>query len=436
MNHPPKLFIIEVSFSNGKQRGAFMSSMKNNKFESNKKYFTICVYAIAVLAIGTIIVKAIWDWEDTRAAFSHAGSVLSPFLIGGLIAYMINPFMKQVLRLLQKLFRNRLQLVSKILAIVISYTVVLGFVSVVLLYIIPELITTIGGLVNMISPLYTDVTNFLLEFDAKYPEIDFKPINDLLSDLGPDLVATAKSLISGLIPTLYNASMSIINWVVNLLIALIVSIYMLTEKGNLKTSLRRLAYAFLKEESAAAFLKTGKECEQIFRQFIIGKFIDSLIIGILCFILMNILQLPYTLLISVIVGVTNMIPYFGPYIGAIPGVFLTLIVSPTSCLVYLIMIIALQQFDGLILGPKILGDSTGLRPLWIIFAITIGGSLAGVLGMFLGVPTVASISYVVGKWIDRRLARKNISLAGSPETKEKSPSQEGCPQEEDSELND
>lgn len=385
-----------------------MNSLKNNKFESNKKYFTICVYATGLLAVGCIIVKAIMDWESTLTTLGHLRQVLSPFLIGALIAYIINPFVNQVLHLLEKLFHGRFGVACKVLAILLAYIVVLGFVSIVLFYIIPQLIETIGDLVNRIPEVYNQFTDFFLNLESRYPHTDFAYFNQLLEELGPDLIQTARSFATDALPKLYAASMSLISWLVNLLISLIVSVYMLTEKEHMRRMIRRLSYAFLKKESALSFLQTCRECERIFSKFIIGKSIDSLIIGILCFILMNILRLPYALLISVIVGVTNMIPYFGPYVGAIPGALLTLIGSPTSCLIYLIMILCLQQFDGLILGPKILGDSTGLRPLWIIFAITIGGKFAGVLGMFLGVPLVAILSHLLGKWIDKLLREKQV----------------------------
>ena len=387
-----------------------MNAMKNNKFESNKKYFTICVYATGLLLVGCIIVKAIMDWDNTLVSLGHLRQVLSPFLIGALIAYMINPFVNQVLRLLERLFHHRFRLLSKILAIFLSYIVVLGFVSVALFYIIPQLIDTIAELVNLIPDAYKQVEGFLLNLENRYPDMDFAYINQLLQEMGPDLIRTARDFATNALPKLYEASMSVISWLINLLISLIVSIYMLTEKARLRYALKRLSFAFLKKEAAVSFLSTARECERIFSKYIIGKSIDSLIIGCLCFLLMNILRLPFTLLISVIVGVTNMIPYFGPYVGAIPGALLTLLMSPASCLIYLIMILALQQFDGLILGPKILGDSTGLRPLWIIFAFMLGGKLAGVLGMFLGVPIVAIFNYLLNKWLDKRLQEKQVTL--------------------------
>jgi predicted PurR-regulated permease PerM len=157
-------------------------------------------------------------------------------------------------------------------------------------------------------------------------------------------------------------------------------------------------------------MKTLSECNKIFSGFIIGKSIDSLIIGILCFILMTLFKMPYALIISAIVGVTNMIPYFGPFIGAVPGTIILLLMSPLRAFGFIILIFVLQQFDGLYLGPKILGDSTGLKPLWIIFAITLGGNLAGVLGMFFGVPIIAVIAYLANNIIERKLKSKDITI--------------------------
>ena len=161
-----------------------------------------------------------------------------------------------------------------------------------------------------------------------------------------------------------------------------------------------------KKEKAAAFLSTGKECNMIFGNFLYGKIVDSIIIGIICFVSMRILNLPFALLVSIIVGITNLIPYFGPFIGAVPSALIILMYGWKEALIFLLLILIIQQFDGWILGPKILGDSTGLRPLWIIFAIIIGGYIAGPIGMFLGVPSVAVIAYLVNKKTDTVL-RKN-----------------------------
>jgi predicted PurR-regulated permease PerM len=185
---------------------------------------------------------------------------------------------------------------------------------------------------------------------------------------------------------------------------------MLLDKEIMLKGIKKFIYATLDKPKAKSLIDTLKESNAIFSGFIIGKLIDSLIIGVLCFIFTSILKLPYAMIISIVVGITNMIPYFGPFIGAVPGGLLLLMISPAYCVKFIILIFILQQFDGLILGPKILGNSTGLRPFWIIFAITVGGWVGGVLGMFLGVPFVAVIANLVDKFINKQLTKKNISI--------------------------
>ena len=196
--------------------------------------------------------------------------------------------------------------------------------------------------------------------------------------------------------------------IINIILAFVISCYMLFGKQRLIKSLKRVAYAIFPEEICITLFTTLKDCNQIFSQYIIGKTLDSTIIGFLCLFCMTVLKLPYALIISLIVGITNMIPYFGPFIGAIPGILILLIISPKSALIFAILILAIQQLDGSVIGPKILGKSTGLQPISIIFAITVGGALAGPLGMFLGVPIVAVLTYLISKLINFLLRKKHI----------------------------
>lgn len=247
------------------------------------------------LIVSAIAVKLIFGWDETSSSIGNFISALSPFLIGFFIAYLLNPAIKAMdFHVFQRLCHIKSRNVRELLAMIVTYLLVIGLIIVSFVFLIPQIGQSITDLFNQLP-----------------------------------------------------------GW-------------------------------------------------------ISGKTVDSFIIGVLCFLLMSILQLPYALLISLIVGVTNMIPYFGPFIGAVPGALIILLISPWKMIVYLIMILVLQQFDGLYLGPKILGDSTGLRPIWIIFAITIGGALMGFVGMFLGVPCVAVISYLTGEWIDRRLEKRGI----------------------------
>ena len=386
---------------------------ESQRFIKNNRYFTICIYGLIMLVASAIIFKAIIDIEKTKSWFGQIAGVLSPFIFGALLAYILNPMVRGFyhgMELLSKKFKFRLnKTVHKILAILITYVIVLGFAVLILVYILPEVMNNIVDFVNFIPGAYNSLLKLIADLQQKFPDLDIEAITKPITDAVPDLITTLRNFATNMVPAIYSVSMWIANWIVNLLITIIVSIYMLYDKKRLMRSCWKIIYAFLPQKRIPACHEILSECNRLFSSFVTGKFIDSAIIGVLCFILMTILQLPYTLFISVIVGVTNMIPYFGPFIGAVPGILILLFVQPVKALVFAIMVLCLQQFDGLILGPKILGESTGMKPLWIIFAITVGGSMFGVIGMFLGVPVVAILNYLLDLYLQFRLNKKNIS---------------------------
>lgn len=393
----------------------------NHKFSKNNKYYTIALYTIAVVTVCSLIIRVIMNWESTSSTISHALKVLYPFLFGLLIAYFLNPLSKVLDHFLNRFFKDRHTGIRKGLSILLSYIIVLGLIITVLFYIIPQIIdslTQITSFVNSAQSGYNQFMDKVLELESTHPEWDLSGINDAMEEIPDKIINIITKAIPTIIPTIYNTSMSLISGFLNVIIAIIVSVYMLIDKNRLIFNAKRVIYAIFGQKTGDKLLHTGSECNRIFSSFIIGKLIDSLIIGILCFIAMSILKLPYALIISVIVGVTNMIPYFGPFIGAVPGILLLLFVSFKYALIFTVLIIVLQQFDGLYLGPKILGESTGLRPLWIIFAITVGGSIAGVLGMFLGVPTLAVIAYILNYFIEKRLHKYGIFFLQKEEPEE------------------
>ena len=202
---------------------------------------------------------------------------------------------------------------------------------------------------------------------------------------------------------------SVVIFLKNLLIGMMISVYLLARKESFAKQSKKILYAILPETPYRRTLRAVAEADRIFSGFVRGKLLDSLIIGILCFIVCSILKFPYTPIIAVFVGVTNIIPIFGPFLGAIPSAFLILLVSPKQCLYFILFIIALQQFDGNILGPKILGKSTGISSFWVIVAIVVGGGFGGVLGMFLGVPIFACISSLVNWFTNRSLTKKGVT---------------------------
>lgn len=382
---------------------------KKKRFESNNRYFSICIYAVATFTICLIIFKFINNWKEARTYTSSILSTLSPFLIAFLIAYFINPLVNNIDKFLfSQTLKDRFSKLHKFLSLLLAYIIVIGFIVLILTFVIPQIIDSIMQLIRQSSMMYDTIADTINMLSQRYPDIDFNYIQSLVDEALPDAINYVQKLMTDIVPIIYNASVSIISWVVNVILAFVISCYLMTDKHRLIHGLKRIGYAFFSQETAYKLLVTARECNRIFSQYIIGKAIDSLIIGILCFILMCILRLQYALLISIVVGVTNMIPYFGPFIGAIPGILILLIISPKSALIFLVLILALQQFDGAILGPKILGDSTGLQPIWIIFAITVGGSIGGVIGMFLGVPVIAVLVYLLNNLFDYLLYKKRI----------------------------
>lgn len=377
-------------------------------FQANNKYFTIAVYAIMVILAGVLIIRLFLSWDETLLAFRKFAGILMPFLIGGLIAFILNPAVKKICRILSKFCRMKAGPLRTGLAIGITYVLVIGLIVVALFGIVPQLVESIMELVNYIPRAVDEIYHFVDNLEEHFPGIDMEVLRNSINNAIPDMINYMKDFAANLVPALYSISMSIVSWILNLLIAIIVSIYMLADKKPLLKSTKAIIYGFIPVRHIHAFLEILRDGNKLFSSFIIGKSIDSLIIGLLCFVIMNLLQLDYSVLISVIVGVTNMIPYFGPFIGAVPGILILLLISPVKALIFAILILVLQQFDGLILGPKILGDSTGLKPLWIIIAITVGGSIAGVLGMFLGVPVVAFLRYLLNRLLKYRLEKRGL----------------------------
>ena len=383
----------------------------NHKFESNKKYFTISIYTTVVILIGCIIFRFITQWSTTSKFISQLWGILFPFFMGFLIAYILNLVVSFFQRNVSaKILKNKPDK-QRGLAILISYLVMVGCIIICLRFIIPQLYDSVRELSLMIPDIYKSINSIFEHYRENGTDMLPGQIADMIETKTlPKLFELTNNLLANIVPMLYEASMSFAKGLFNVFIAFIVSIYMTIDKFILKDAGKRVVLAIFNENFSYRVLRTLKDCHNIFSSFIIGKSIDSLIIGLLAFVAMTILKLPYTVLISVIIGITNMIPYFGPIIGAVPGAFILLIVSPMKCLIFVIMVFILQQFDGLILGPKILGDSTGVRPLLILFSITVGGAYFGPLGMFLGVPFFATIQFLIGNWVDYRLYKKNIKL--------------------------
>ena len=383
----------------------------NHKFESNKKYFTISIYTIAVILIGCVIFRFITQWSNTSKLISQLWEILFPFFMGFLIAYILNPVVAFFQRNVSiKLLKKKSASTQRGLAILISYLVMVGFIIVCLRFIIPQLYDSIRELSLMIPDIYKSIMSIFEHYRENSTDMFPGQIADMIETKTlPKLFELTNNLLTNIVPMLYEASMSFAKGLFNLFIAFIVSIYMTIDKFILKNAGKRLVLAIFNENFSYRVLRTLKDCHNIFSGFIIGKSIDSLIIGLLAFVAMTILKLPYTVLISVIIGVTNMIPYFGPFIGGFPAVLVALMTGDLfHALAVLVFVFALQQFDGLFLGPKILGDVVGISPFWVLLSITVFGHFFGFIGMFLGVPMICVIRMLFNDIIDFRNKMKEL----------------------------
>lgn len=378
-------------------------------FRLDHKYANICLHVLLVVFFGTIIYMLINNWTDTKKFIYNLFSVLSPFFAAVLIAYFVSPIVEKYQGVIQKyLIKNGHKKIIKVLSMVFAYITVIGFIIIAFVFVIPQTGESISELASNIPAVYTHILKMLRELHQKYPAINVNIITDRLNEMVPDIVDYGTNIVGNVVPMIFSVSVSIVRGIINMLLALFISIYMINGKNLFRYQAKRLIYALFEEKKGDIICNTFKECNDIFSAFLISKAVDSLIIGCICCVLMNILRLPYTVLISVIVGITNMIPYFGPFIGAVPGVIIYLCTSPKQMVIFVIMILVLQQFDGLVLGPRLLGQSTGLNPMWVIFAITVGGAYFGVLGMFIGVPVVAVIGFLANKFIKYKLEGRNI----------------------------
>lgn len=290
----------------------------------------------------------------------------------------------------------------------------LGVVIMGLVKLSEPLRASVSGIINSIPASAAKVALWIETLLANYPDIEptvLSLYNQGVEKLVSWLQTTTDILpnIEKVITSIFASIMGIINLVKNVLIGIIVMVYLLNIKETLAAQGKKIIYSLFSLPVANEVVEKWRFIHRVFGGFIIGKIWDSVIIGILTFVWLSVLKMPYTVLISVIVGVTNIIPFFGPFIGAVPSAVLVLLADPKKCLWFLLSILAIQQLDGNIIGPKILGNSTGLSSFWVLFSILLFGGIMGPVGMIIGVPTFAVIYRLTAEWVNWRLKKRELS---------------------------
>ena len=392
--------------------------MKREKYQ---QYIYWGVTAFVVLAFLVAFIFMIIKFDSVKSMIDMLLGILSPITYGAVLAYLLAPVYNRVRDAVvacakagispKKDWKKLGEAVATIASILLLVALVTGLISM----LIPELRKSIMGIVEAFP---TSIHNLQLWLDDVLA--NNKDIEDTVMqyyDEGMRMLQgwlTSKFLpnVDKIYGFITNLSVGIINILIllkNILIGLIVMVYLLNMKEKLLTQFKMILYGVFPLKVANKLLEEGRYVHQVFGGFIIGKLLDSLIIGILSFVLLHFMKMPNVLLVSVIIGVTNVIPFFGPFIGAIPSAFLILLDSPVKCFWFIGFILLLQQFDGNILGPKILGDSTGLSSFWVLFSILLFGGLFGFVGMIIGVPTFAVFYRLVAEFITWLLAKKKLS---------------------------
>ena len=387
-----------------------------------KKYAGYGVTAFLVLAAAVLLVFLFVQREDFKNAFNTIRKAAAPAIYGAVFAYLMNPLMTFIETKLRHIFYKRAKNITKInrvrrvISIVLTLLFVLLLIGFLMYMLIPEVTATVTNLITDLPEQYRNLEKWYLGLEirntragafidngiVKVGEYIEDFINNRLVDTATDIMKPILSGVKNVFGVLYNV-----------FIGLIFSIYILGYKEKLVGITKKVIFSIIKRKPSNVIMRVARQCHVKFTTSFTGKIIDSFIVGLICFLGMLIFKFPYAVLISVVVGFTNIIPFFGPIIGAAPCAFLILVISPIKCLYFIIMIIVIQQLDANVLTPKIVGDSIGLSPIWVLFACVFFGSLWGVAGMLLAVPLMACIYMIVKEIVEYRLYRKGLETETS-----------------------
>lgn len=378
-------------------------SMKFNFDDKTKNLIKASVIAGTILML---IFYGVSKLDETFQLIEKFFGIILPFIFGGAIAFLVMPLCNKI----------QYQWLAKVKLKTGTKRKIAAFSS------IGVLLLLIGSLITLISPqLYKSIVQ-LSQTSADYLNNLDKVIgtsgqnqfaNQIVNAIWPYSEEIFKSFFETLknsLPHILSYSASFLKVTVNMIIGIFIAVYIMLDKERFLLQFKKIAFAIFPKEKVESSIGVAQLTTKMFNAFVIGKSLDSLIIGILCFIGMTLMGMDYVLLISVVIGVTNMIPIFGPFIGAIPGFIILFIFNPTQALMFAIWILILQQFDGNILGPYILGDSVGLPSLWVMFAIIVGGGFFGIVGMFVGVPLFAVVYILIKNIVEQRLEQKKVKL--------------------------
>ena len=387
--------------------------MEDKNFQLKVKIITKYIFLLIMSIL--LITFAMYQYPKLKNIIEGLNSILAPIYYGIAIAYLLDPLAKSYRKRLSPMLKKYRKGESVAKGLSITFSMITGVVIVVALIwlIIPSLVDSITIIVEEMP---AQVESFVawLEKHTTGDSVIMKNLSTLVTKvsgavedwLRTDLIDTVGDVVTAIT----TGVIDVVMFVFNLLIGVVVAVYVMVDKEKFIGQSKKLVYTIFKRETGDSILDTARHGHKIFGGFLYGKILDSAIVGVITFIVLAILRTPYSLLVSVIVGVTNIIPFFGPFIGGIPCAILILLADPLQGLYFIIFIIIMQQIDGNIIGPKILGNTTGISEFWVTFALLLFGGIFGFLGMIIGVPAFAVVYYAVVQFMNKKLIKKGLPV--------------------------
>ena len=376
--------------------------------EINKKFKENLLLGTYLLILYFILLNIKW----VIAALGSILGVLSPFIVAFVMAFVLNIPMKffenKVFKFLDKEKSSFVRGLKRSLSILATFISVIGFIVALILFVVPQLTASISTLLDAV-PGYMESFKKLLNQYLSSTEI-LQNIYDTFTNTWQEILKYLANFLSTSLTGILNTTVSITNGLINFILSLVLTIYMLASKETLIYQIKKTLYAFLNNAIVDKILSIGRLTNTTFTKFITGQCIEAVILGALCFLGMTIFKMPYSLLISVLIGVTALIPVFGAFIGAIPAVFLILIINPMQAIWFVVFILCLQQFEGNIIYPKVVGNSVGLSAIWVMLAMLVGGSTLGLIGMLIGIPLFSVAYQLIKDYTNKRLSKKEAKI--------------------------
>lgn len=392
------------------------------KYKWDKKYLYWGITAFVVLSLSMCFCYLLFNNTVVSNALSFITQILMPVFSGIVIAFLINPvinwFENSFFTLFSKKYKDyrsfpaKRKKVIRIFSVILSYLIILLIIAAFVISVIPQVKDSISTISSQTEKYRQNAMDIFENTKDKHPEIYETALNTIdrySQDIENFRENSIKPWIINMANNAKNYATNALSFAWDVILGIIFSLYILSKKESFKGQSKKIVYSIFKTKTANRILANSRLVIDKFSGFIVGKIIDSFIIGVLCFIVCTILRIDYALLLSIIIGVTNIIPFFGPIIGAVPTTLFLLFVNPLHALYFLITVIVLQLLDGNVIGPKVLGSSTGLSSFWVLFAITIFGGIWGVPGMIIGVPLFACLYVAVKTFIDNRLDQKQLA---------------------------